>query len=522
MAPPPGMHCPMCNNFLIPHLTKSGLAPNTYLAQCVNPRHALFNFRFGPEYSLPTPAPALPLPSRVAGELSKATSGQPRHCVGNTTEGHQCKTAPQISSVPNTIAIPPPPLPRQQPADPWHLSFDDILTNVTRPLRLLSEYQAQEEARAAEKGQLLDIAVGMVPDSPELSVEDELMRCIEQDDRAFAFRLSEELNGTNGDLFPPHLLRLRLRALPLSRATAPDATGTNKRPCQRLGAASAVAKRRPTLSFNITAQMNQTWMSQNGSGSTSSSSQTPSPSQATLPPSTVFHVRQGGSCRQFADPHLCYNLKAERTAVRTTLNVIRGNTLLIILDSDSDNDVEVSAVTAAPTSCKRRIKHEDDALPHLPQRPCLAVNTDVVSTGHAPPSTFSTSSTTSSPPSALSLYSPSLSSTSEPLTPLEPSEPATLLEPLAPTLKWPGGMYTVDVVDGILRMDLQELAGMNRSPRFIHIFKRPYKSATYNNNVRRWKSALSELQRRSLAAGRTEDGLRSMFCLQLNAERMRN
>ncbi|KAJ7869369.1 hypothetical protein B0H13DRAFT_2063290 [Mycena leptocephala] len=509
MAPPPGMHCPMCNNFLIPRLTKSGLAPNTYLAQCVNPRHAPFNFRFGPEYSPPMPAPALPLPSRVTSEVSKATSGQPRatlgeprRCVGNTTEGRQCKstrvdlacsrnmcrkhcnaagpcklarhsTASQTSSVPNTIAIPPPPLPRQQPADPWHLSFDDILT----------DYQAQEEARAAEEGRLLDIAV-------ELSVEDELMRRMEQDDRAFA-------------------------PLPaLSRATAPDATGTNKRPCQRLGAASAVAKRRPTPSFNITTQMNQTWMSQNGSGSTSSSSQTPPPSQATPLPSTVFHVRQGGSRRQFADPHLRYNLKAERTAVRMTLNAIRGNTPLIILDSDSDNEMEVSAVTAAPTSRKRRIKREDDALSRAPQRPRLAINTDVVSAGCAPP--LSAFSTDSPPPSALSLYSPSLSSASEPATPLEPSEPS------APALKWPGGMYTVDIVDGILRMDSQELAGMNRGPRFIHVFKRPYKSATYDDNVRRWKSASSELQRRSLAAGRTEDGLWSMFRLQLNAEQMRD
>ncbi|KAJ7818011.1 hypothetical protein B0H13DRAFT_2456394 [Mycena leptocephala] len=519
MAPPPGMHCPMCNNFLIPRLTKSGLAPNTYLAQCVNPRHAPFNFRFGPEYSPPTPALALPLPSRVTSELSKVTSGQPRatlgeprRCVGNTTEGRQCKStrvdlacsrnmcrkhcnaaASQTSSVPNTIAIAPPPLPRQQPADPWHLSFDDILTDVTRPLRLLSEYQAQEEARAAEEGRLLDIAVGILPESPELSVEDELMRRMEQDDCAFAYRLSQELNGANGDLFPPSPPPTaiagpsRLRALSpspdlpshitipsplpaLSRATAPDTTGTNKRPRQRVGAASAVAKHRPTPSFNITTQMNQTWMSQNGGGSTSSS-QTLPPSQATPLPSTVFHVRQGGSRRQFADrrqmerftllyltgsdprilsvdaseltvvpwpsyqlstdkktcdalgtdlqqdldvflecqrvwmsidttfihsvskdcvvvvrrrgvhgpeddeiiekflprtapapAHLRYNVKAECTAVRATLNTLKGNAPLIILDSDSDNDMEVSAITAASTSRKRRIKREDNAL----------------------------------------------------------------------------------------------------------------------------------------------------------------
>jgi hypothetical protein len=248
-------------------------------------------------------------------------------CRKHCNAAGPCKLARHSASqtsVPNTIAIPPPPLPRQQPADPWHLSFDDILTDVTRPLRLLSEYQAQEEARAAEKGRLLDIAVGILPESPELSVEDELMRRMEQDDRAFAYRLSEELNGANGDLFPPSPPPTaaagpsRLRALSpspdlplhitipsplpaLSRATAPDATGTNKRPRQRLGAASAVAKHCPTPSFNITTQMNQTWMSQNGGSSTSSSSQTPPPSQATLPPSAVFHVRQGGSRRPFAD-----------------------------------------------------------------------------------------------------------------------------------------------------------------------------------------------------------------------------
>ncbi|KAJ6573442.1 hypothetical protein DFH09DRAFT_1457438 [Mycena vulgaris] len=43
-----------------------GLAPNTYLAQCLNPRHASFHFRYGPEFSPPTPTPALPPPSQIA------------------------------------------------------------------------------------------------------------------------------------------------------------------------------------------------------------------------------------------------------------------------------------------------------------------------------------------------------------------------------------------------------------------------------------------------------------------------
>ncbi|KAJ6601869.1 hypothetical protein DFH09DRAFT_1069420 [Mycena vulgaris] len=324
----------------------------------------------------------------------------------------------------------------------------------------------------------------------------------------------------------------------------------------------------------IMMQMSEIWMAQ--SGSSTLSSPTPPSSQATPPPSTVFHVCQGGSRRQFvnhrqveswqqiqtgSDPRILsvdaseltmvpwpsYQLSTDaktRKALGTnlqqdldlflerqrvwmnidatfihsvskdcdfvvrrrgvhvlathsagactltlqpeggthsTLNTIKDNIPLIILDPNADNDMKVSVITATFTGRKRRIKCEDDTLPHPhpPQRPCLAINTDI-SAGCVPP----LSGTGLPPPSTLFLYSPSLLSASEPTTPLEPSEPVTLLEPSMPALKSPGRMYTVDVVNGILHMNLQELAGMNWGPRLVHVFKRPYNLVMYDDNVR--------------------------------------
>ncbi|KAJ7015994.1 hypothetical protein C8F04DRAFT_1203938 [Mycena alexandri] len=166
----------------------------------------------------------------------------------------------------------------------------------------------------------------------------------------------------------------------------------------------------------------------------------------------------------------------------------------------------LGAVTTIPIR-KRRIKSEDDTL-RPPQRPRLAINTDIdIDIGGTMPRSATT--TDSPPPSALSLFSPTLSSASEPSTPIEASTPA---------LRWPAGMYTVDVVDGFLRMDSEKLAGMNRAARFVHVYQRLYKSSTYDDNVNRWKAASSKLQSRSLNAGRTKEGLWTMFRSRLNAE----
>ncbi|KAJ7703758.1 hypothetical protein B0H16DRAFT_1829511 [Mycena metata] len=582
MSPPQGLSCPHCKNWLIPRLTKSGLAPNTYLAQCLNPNHRPFNFRYGPEFSPPAPTAAQPhAPSVVSPRCPHKTNGNQckstrintlcsqKKCKKHCRNSGGCVLRLHSSSTPSARIVSPTFAPRlAQPAhhtapDTWGLGFSDLFKDVGQPL----------QARLKEAEHLLDLAIGMdrLPMSPELLVHDELARMErEQDDRTFAFCLSEELN-----------------AAPRRPSVEPPLSI-------------------PPATTNGAASLRQT--------NTLSSPQAPPASQPTPPPSAVLHVRQSGNRHPFADPrqikrftllyltggaphiisvdasqltavpwpsyqlstdhktcwsigddlqpdlelflerqrmwmvididhihaglttdgvivlrrrghpgakddelidkflpattttttvsHLRYNLKGECSAVCSALSKVKSGAPLIILSDDSDNELEVSAVTTSVPPRKRRIKSHGDINPHLPQRPRLAIDTNVDVVGTIP----STTTTDSAPPSVLSLFSPSISSASEPSTPIE-----------AP--KWPDGMYTVDVIAGFLRMDSEELAHMkNRAAKFFHIFDRIYKSSTYDNNLKQWKAVSSVLQQRSLDAGWTKDGLWAVFRTHLNAE----
>ncbi|KAJ7844438.1 hypothetical protein B0H13DRAFT_2364255 [Mycena leptocephala] len=165
------------------------------------------------------------------------------------------------------------------------------------------------------------------------------------------------------------------------------------------------------------------------------------------------------------------------------------------LDSESEGEVEVTAVSITG---KRRVEDKDTPGPSRPhQRPRLMIDTALSSVGSSPSHPLTLDSPTSPPPSALSLASVSHSSASEPPTP---------------------GMFTVDVVNGFLQMASEDLAKMNWEARFVHVFKKPYKSATYDDNFRRWKNASEDLRRQSLAAGRTEKGLWSTFRAALKVQ----
>ncbi|KAJ7908433.1 hypothetical protein B0H13DRAFT_2497087 [Mycena leptocephala] len=213
-------------------------------------------------------------------------------------------------------------------------------------------------------------------------------------------------------------------------------------------------------------------------------------------------------------PHLRHNLPAERRAVRTKLKTLKGKAKVKIFTSDSESEGEVE-ITAVSIMGKRRVEDEDSPGPPRPhQRPRLMIDTALSSAGSSPSRPLTLDSPTSPPPSALSLASVSHSSASEPPTPVLDYIPTSAIRPA----KWPEGMFTVDVVNGFLQMASEDLAKMNREARFVHVFKKPYKSATYDDNFRRWKNASEDLRRQSLAAGRTEKGLWSAFRAALKVE----
>jgi hypothetical protein len=213
-------------------------------------------------------------------------------------------------------------------------------------------------------------------------------------------------------------------------------------------------------------------------------------------------------------PHLRHNLPAERRAVRTKLKTLRGKAKVKIFTSDSESEGEVE-VTAVSITGKCRVEDKDTPGPSRPhQHPRLMIDTALSSVGSSPSHPLTLDSPTSPPPSALSLASVSHSSASEPPTPVLDYIPMSAIRPA----KWPEGMFTVDVVNGFLQMASEDLAKMNWEARFVHVFKKPYKSATYDDNFRRWKNASEDLRRQSLAAGRTEKGLWSTFRAALKVQ----
>ncbi|KAJ7710614.1 hypothetical protein B0H17DRAFT_1123745 [Mycena rosella] len=216
--------------------------------------------------------------------------------------------------------------------------------------------------------------------------------------------------------------------------------------------------------------------------------------------------RQGVEClleidtieRFFPTPapsHLRYGLGLERAAVRKAYKFLKSDVVEVSSGSESEG-IEVSGPR------KRVDKEEHNPRPR--QRPRLSrIDTTCVSTPSTdvsplcPPQTSSTPATTP-PPSATT---PPLSEHQH-----SPSPP-----PRSAPRRWPAGEYTVDVIAGFVEMKSPELARLPVDIRFRKIFGADYKQQTYNDQVRRWNTA-SEAQRQvARAAGRTPEGLWSIF-----------
>ncbi|KAJ7020877.1 hypothetical protein C8F04DRAFT_1196079 [Mycena alexandri] len=486
-----------------------------------------------------------------------------------------------------------------------------------------------------------DMVIGF-RSSPELSVEEELARIeeravvqeevarIEEQDMTCTLRLS-----ASGGLFrsspppPPtaNSLHLCLRSLspspdlpePVAASLAasyvfvpspvpplaPSATGEQHCRHPQQPATSVANKRRPQTQPSITTQLNETWMSVNGA------SPAPAPLSTPSSTSTIFHVRNGGSRRPFADPrqtehftlifltgaeprilsldtsginsprwpmyilsaddktvaelsselqdadglpitqldlflhrqrtwicidrdyphtvstgdvvilrwrgvhgpqdqatidtflsraasqHFRYYMPRERSVV---CDVLKSTTVV-----ESDSDVKVLEGGHKIRGKRGRALSSDEDLdilsPHQVHRPRLSINTS----GLVVPSAASASSSgiSSPPPSALSLRSASTTSSISEL-PTPSLEALTQLP--AKERSWPYGLYTVDVVVGFLRIDEFKGKGSLKA-RFQQAFGVAFKSSTYHENQKRWRSASEDLRHEMLQAKRTTAGL---------------
>ncbi|KAJ7046862.1 hypothetical protein C8F04DRAFT_1247912 [Mycena alexandri] len=177
MAPPPGLNCPSCNNWLVPRLTKGGLAPMSGSAR-IRPTTPSTSDT-APNFLRLSPLPLNLLSQHLAGPVRLPTQ---RVVAYGSSRGEQCKSTRvhggcsqkkyrkhcQLTGVCNlpahrsslaatapSAALPPPPVHHSAP-DAWGLGFNDLFKNVDRPLRVLNEYQRQDDARNAEAGRLLE------------------------------------------------------------------------------------------------------------------------------------------------------------------------------------------------------------------------------------------------------------------------------------------------------------------------------------------------------------------------------
>ncbi|KAJ7431276.1 hypothetical protein FB451DRAFT_1198185 [Mycena latifolia] len=232
-------------------------------------------------------------------------------------------------------ALPPPIPPTYSATYPWFPpdALEDLRLDALRPLHALEQYRVQEESRAAEEGRQLDRSLGLRSPSLELPLEAEIRMFeerIEQEraDGEFALQLAREeaqAGDSNIDniflpsppqpVAGPSSLRLLslspgppLNILPISssalgRAPPPDVVDST-RSRKRLPAPSLEAKKRSTP-FQIPKQLNDTWMSIHGpSTPTPTSMTTPTTTSAPAVPSSIFHVKHGGTRRAFANPQL--------------------------------------------------------------------------------------------------------------------------------------------------------------------------------------------------------------------------
>ncbi|KAF7366954.1 hypothetical protein MSAN_00954100 [Mycena sanguinolenta] len=206
--------------------------------------------------------------------------------------------------------------------------------------------------------------------------------------------------------------------------------------------------------------------------------------------------------------HIRYNLTAEREAVRHKLKARQTQTT-----PDEVEIVKVNGIKIEPgTDCPRIT------------RPTLRIVTSSAGNAVTDPICLdddtTPSSTTSSSPSSLFSTLPSLSSSPTPptspfLNAMQSSSEAPSLS--ATSMKWPAGMYTIDMANGFLHMEATDMQHLPLAQRFQQVFKTTcvFKQRTYSDAQLRWTRGSESLRTAALDAGRTRAGLWSAYAAQV-------
>ncbi|KAJ7894412.1 hypothetical protein B0H14DRAFT_2559196 [Mycena olivaceomarginata] len=512
-------HC--TNSMCQKHCIKTG--------NCAYPRHHAGDS--STSISIPATPASTPLPPRAASS-SRATL--PRSASSSSIP-------PALSNTPFSTHIP-----VFSGARPFR-SFDDLASNLDEPLRALNAYQEAQNSAAHQ----FDLSIGLKSPSPDLPLEEELRRQEEKDieeamrrsardaEQARCRATFQDIIGTvtRPSPLPVPTTSLRLRSF----SSSPDPPATVF-PISH-------AKKSSTAPIQITKQLSNDWTKPSSTFHVAAPTRRPPTnpelarrfllvylrnsaedpvvlciSAAELPswpqfrltdsPRTLsdmgiedvdntsleqysesYHIfmKQGvrvpdeasvitrflGRSTAPTSSHQRYGLSQERAGVRHEYRKLK--TIL----SDDGSDVEVVS-----TICKR--DHTTKTLPC--KRPRLSVNTTIVPINVDDNGDDGNTSTRSTPPS-----------TPGPSTPGGPKNDKG---------SWMKGLHVVDMVDRFVKMDSPDIAHLpTKEARFHTVFGKEHSFApsTYDDQLRRWRSVTEAERQHALEAGRTSEGLWTVF-----------
>ncbi|KAJ7191441.1 hypothetical protein C8J57DRAFT_1739924 [Mycena rebaudengoi] len=443
-----------------------------------------------------------------------------RHCVlvGPCMDpGHNTFYLNQLSTVTTPASAAVPPLPSYAPPPTsgprFFSSFDDMQAYSTAPSHALAARQVKEDSRKTEDLRLLDLAVGYKLPSPDVPMDEALeLMDQEQRDLELATRLSLGLPSFDtpsddtarpSSSVPPAAGPSTLRDLSLSPylpatlmpdiniqhlpalggANAPEAT--NKRPRRRVPAQSVAARQKPTP--RITTQL------------------------LLLPLLCfMFDVNLGDFLSSIpvlmsGFPLIYWDQANELPKVIFVDSIITWPTFLELYCPQYTYWVAITVdfvhevASNSPIFLRRQGitgRDEDQTIRRFlppPAAPHLRYN--------LPPREKAVSTSSESVPS----------STADTSVPTSPST-STSSPP------WPADMFVVEMAQGFHTISTGLKNLKNRGARFVHVFGKEYRPSTYDDQVKKWKTASASLKHTALTAGKTEAGSWASFSRAVRAE----